>query len=249
MTAVASSCWVITILVAILSSPAIASQADTTGGASPTHRKTEFSFTPRPLSECRHFLITEFSVVYRFDDAPESEGGWTTFLAELGLMRNVTPSSAVGGALFAGGAGDGQNGGVRGRYRLWLKSRGTMSRRSSLDFTSGVLLWGSHEYAAPYLSGPDDPDLGKIKRLNARYPGFATSMALNWREELGLMLHAEYLPLDQVSPPPLSDTAPHRTHDTAFYVGVRTGSYGGPLMWASVALSAVAMSILIGSMW
>lgn len=221
------------------------SLADTTATSEPVQPERWFSLSPRPLPECRHFLISEFGVVYRCDNPPEAEAEvWTTFLAEVGLMRNVTLQSAVGCALFGEGGGDGSRAGIRGRYRLWLKPRGKRPSRSSLDITPGIILWGSRKYACPPLSGPDDPDLPKTRLLNTRYPGFSTSVALNWREWLGIMLHAEYIPLDQVSPPPLSETAPRRTHDTAWYFGLRTGSYGGPLMWVAVAITAAVIAYI-----
>ena len=189
---------------------------DTTTSSTRAQPKRWFSFTPRPLPECRHFLITEFGVVYRCDNPPKAEADvWTTFLAEAGFMSNVTFRSAIGCTLFGESGGDGSRVGIRGRYRLWLKPRGKGPQRSSLDITPGVILWGTRKYACPPLSGSDDPDLPNTRILYARYPGLATSVALNWREWLGIMFHVEHIPLDQVSPPPLSETAPRRTHDTA----------------------------------
>lgn len=217
--------------------------ADTTAISTQIQPKRWISFSPRPLRECRYFLITEFGVVYRLDKAPEADADvWTTFFAEMGFMRNVALRSAVGCALFGEGGGDGSRAGIRGRYRLWLKPGGKGLSCSSLDITSGVIMWGSHKYAYPTLSGLDDPDLHSTRLLYARYPGLATSVALNWREWLGIIFHAEYIPLDQVGPPPQSETAPRSTHDMAWYFGLRTGSYGGPAMWVSTVIAAVAMA-------
>lgn len=224
------------------------SLADTTATSTRVQPKRWFSPSPRPLQECQHFLITEFGVVYRLDRAPEAETDvWTTFMAEVGFMRNATLRSAVGCTLFGESGGDGARAGIRGRYRLWLMPRESGKPRSSLDITPGIILWGSLEYACPPLSGPADSDLPYTSRLNARYPGVATSVMLNWREWLGIVVHAEYIPLDQVSPPPLSETEPRRTHDIAWYLGLRTGSYGGPLMWVSVAISVATLAVVFGS--
>lgn len=245
MRAIRYTCPFVAVLIAVLLSLVAPSLADTTTTSAQVQPKRWFSITPRPLWECRHFLITEFGVVYRCDKPPKAEADvWTTFLAELGFMRNITLRSAIGCALFGESGGDGSRAGIRGRYRLWLKPRGKGLPRSSLDITPGVILWGSRKYACPPLSGPYDPDLPNTRVLNARYPGLATSVALNWREWLGIMLHVEYIPLDQVSPPPLSETAPRRTHDTAWYFGMRTGSYGGPLMWVSLAVAVAAMAVV-----
>jgi hypothetical protein len=223
--------------------------ADTTAASERVQAKRLFSFSPRPLPECRYFLISEFGVAYRCDKPPKAEADvWTTFLAEVGFMRNVNLRSAVGCAFFGEGGGDGSRAGIRGRYRLWLTPRGKRPSRSSLDITPGIILWGSRKYACPPLSGPDDPDLPNTRIFYARYPGVATSVALNLREWLGILFHAEYIPLDQVSPPPLSETAPRRTRDTAWYFGLRTGSYGGPLMWAMIAIAfAVMAAVFSGS--
>lgn len=237
---------ILTVLAALNTIPC---RAETTSTATSAQPKRWFSFAPRPLRECRYFLITEFGVVYRVDHPPKAEASvWTTVLAELGVMRNVTPLSAVGAAFYGEGGGDGSRVGIRGRYRLWLKPHGTGPSRSSLEFSPGILLWGSREYANPPLSGPGDPDLPKTRILNARYPGYAASVALNWREWLGLVFLAEYMPLNQVGPPPLSESAPRRTHDTAWYFGFRTGSYSGPIAWAAVVVSfAVFASVMDGS--
>lgn len=222
---------------------ATTSLADTTAASERVQPRRRFSLSPQPLPDCRNFLISEFGVVYRCDKPPKAETDtWTTFLAEVGFMHNVTLRSAVGCAFFGEGGGDGSRAGIRGRYRLWLKPRGNRPSRSSLDITPGIILWGSHKYACPPLSGSDDPDLPNTRIFYARYPGLATSVALNWREWLGIMFHAEYIPLDQASPPPLSETAPRRTHDTAWYFGLRTGSYGGPLMWAMIAITVAVMA-------
>ncbi len=237
------TCPIIPVLLVISLFMAVPSLADSTGTSARVQPKRWFSLTPRPLWECQHFLITEFGVVYRCDKPPKAEADvWTTFLAEVGFMRNLTLRSAVGCSLFGESGGDGSRAGIRGRYRLWLKPRGKGPPYTSVDITPGVILWGSHRYAYPPLSGPDDPDLSNTRLLNVRYPGFATSVALNWREWLGIIFHAEYIPLDQVSPPPLSETEPRRTHDTAWYLGLRTGSYGGPLLWVSVAIATIAMA-------
>ena len=118
----------------------------------PTHRK--ISFRPRPKSGCDLFWITETGAMYRvaggsrllIDPGEEKEPRFF-FSGELGLMKNRTKNTAIGGTLYFGISSDIYRFGIKGRYRYW------MSRKSFLDLAPGLILGGGDSKSDLNLPG------------------------------------------------------------------------------------------------
>lgn len=106
------------------------------------------SFRPRPKSECDLFWITETSAMYRLVGASRlrEEPGFF-FSGELGLMKNRTENTAMGGTLYFGITSDIYRFGIKGRYRHWL------GQRAFLDFAPGLILGGGDSKSELNLPG------------------------------------------------------------------------------------------------
>lgn len=123
----------------------------------------------RPAPECRSFLITETGVLMRIDEYPYQQGTSRACVAfDLGWMKNVSRTSAIGLTGYALSGGPSTRYGARARYRHW------QSRSTSVDLTAGILLQGE-DNLIDY-----DP------------PGFVAGAALNSGDLISLTVEAEY---------------------------------------------------------
>ncbi len=97
--------------------------------------KKKFSFTPRPLLECKSFLITEFGFSFGLDK-PSDKTNLRLLTWELGYMVNRDEHSAIGGTFVIDVEPDGGASrlGLKARYRYWL------SGNRSVDIAPGILL-------------------------------------------------------------------------------------------------------------
>ncbi len=102
--------------------------------------KKKFSFNPKPLSECKSFLITECGFSYGLDKR-SGQTNLGLFTWELGYMVNRDEHSAIGGTVFISSETDRIRIrlGLKGRYRYWL------SKDQSLDIAPGILITGSKD--------------------------------------------------------------------------------------------------------
>jgi len=123
----------------------------------------------RPAPECQSFLITETGVLMRLDEYPYQRGTSRASVAfDLGWMKNVGKTSAVGLTGYAMSGGPSTRYGVRARYRHW------QSRSTSVDLTAGILLQGE-DNLIDY-----DP------------PGLVVGAALNSGDLIALTVEGEY---------------------------------------------------------
>ena len=159
----------------------------------------------RPLAETRSFMVTEFGVLERIDDYPYIGGdSRIAFSFDLGWMKNISESGAVGFSGYALISDATTRMGIRARYRRWL------SRKTSIDISPGVLL-GGEDSGIEY-----DP------------PGFILGATLNAGDLVALTVDAEYARnLDLVH-----DTPPiqwEKRTDVAWRAGAKLGSGLGVL--------------------
>jgi len=154
----------------------------------------------RPLAETRSFMITEFGVLARIDDYPYiGVDSRMAFSFDLGWMKNISESGAVGFSGYALVSDPTTRMGIRARYRRWL------SQRTSIDISPGILL-GGEDSGIEY-----DP------------PGFVLGATLNAGDLVALTVDAEYARnLDLVH-----DTPPfqwEKRTDVAWRAGAKFGS-------------------------
>jgi hypothetical protein len=154
----------------------------------------------RPLAETRSFMITEFGVLGRIDDYPYIGGdSRIAFSFDLGWMKNISESRAVGFSGYALLSDPTTRMGIRARYRRWL------SRKTSIDISPGVLL-GGEDSGIEY-----DP------------PGFVLGATLNAGDLVALMVDAEYARNRDL----VHDTPPFQWEertDVAWRAGAKFGS-------------------------
>jgi len=135
-------------------------------------------FRGRPLPKCRSFLLTELSYSHRFDAQPNNSYSSSSanyyFTWEIGWMKNLKGSSALGATLFLGADDDGARFGLKTRYRRWL------NRTTSLDLSPGILLLGSNNQFEP------------------SFPGFTGHAGLNFGDWFALIIQVEAIYLDTV---------------------------------------------------
>jgi hypothetical protein len=161
----------------------------------------------RTGAECASFLITEFALgVAPKQPArrPPVNGMW-----ELGAMRSITPSQAVGASLFV--LHDDESRyliGVRPRLRHW------MGPDLSLDLGLGVIL----------------RDLRK-RSFVVEVPSFTGRVGLDWADRLGVFAQLEVL---RVERRPQANPELVGTQATV-YAGVRFGADVGVLAGAIAA--------------
>lgn len=135
-------------------------------------------FRGKPLPECCSFWITEVSLKYRISrswiksDNPDEEQAKTVLSADLGFMQNITPEYALGFSVYGGVDADKSRLGIRGRYRRWL------TRRTTLDISPGVLLFGGES--------------GQFA-IRSKYPGFVGSISIGYNDWISGGLHYEII--------------------------------------------------------
>jgi hypothetical protein len=161
----------------------------------------------KPLPECRTFLVTELGVYARLDEDPtQAADNPVYFTLDLGLVKNVSPTTGIGLTAY-GGAGDSHaRVGARVRYRRWL------SRDLSLDLAPGVIVYGSEDGGYTH-----------------RAPGFVLGATWNWRDWVALGLEVEHNRYEIVGYTPGEFAAPQRVSDTTWRAGGKLGSAPGVL--------------------
>lgn len=104
---------------------------------------------PDPRHSARPwFPVTELGVTFRLNPTKKGENELGEFerkdqvriTADVGEMKNLNQSEAVGGSVFAVGHGDGGSLGLRGRYRRWL------TPEQSIDYSLGLSLLNTSEF-------------------------------------------------------------------------------------------------------
>ena len=121
-----------------------------------------FCFHPRPLAACRNFAITETGLGSRGVGEDAGHVFW-----ELGAMRNVSGSTALGGSLYSSAGADFVRLGAKARYRRWL------SDAVPLDLAPGLMLHDA-----------DDVDTGFEL-------GFTAHAALSFRDVAGAFVQLD----------------------------------------------------------
>ena len=126
--------------------------------------------------------------------------------AELGFMKNITPSKSIGATFYVSGDDDGSLFGIRYRHRYWFE------KEVSLEFSPGIILAGSDNY------------------MTVKSPSVFGSVSINIRDLISLELHAQairysnarliYNPNTQTL-----DNYGKSGTQTSFYMGARFGSY------------------------
>jgi len=121
-----------------------------------TREPSALLFRGRPLTRCRDFLITEIGV-RRIMGGMDPGGSGSAMSVDIGLMRNVSPSSAYGLSLYWGTYDEGNSSGFRARYRYWRPNGSGRARSPSVELGAGLLLTGSGPrrilYPCPLVSG------------------------------------------------------------------------------------------------
>lgn len=100
-------------------------------------RRSAFCLHPRPLARCGTFLISEFGIARSLEDfmnADSARGVW-----ELGLMRNRSPTTALGAGIMLTVGADLGHVALNIRYRRWL------APGIPLDVVPGVIVLGSED--------------------------------------------------------------------------------------------------------
>jgi hypothetical protein len=166
----------------------------------PGGRIPALTWRGHPLAETRSFMITEFGVLARIDDNPYIVADpRIAFSFDLGWMKNISESGAVGFSGYALVSDPTTRMGIRARYRRWL------SQKTSIDVSPGVLLSGED-------SGIEyDP------------PGFVLGATLNAGDLVALTVDAEYARNRDL----VHDTPPfqwEKRTDVAWRAGAKLGS-------------------------
>ena len=140
---------------------------------------SEFCFRGAPLPRCRWFAITEVGVAWLgvgtqpdpvfADSRRRVAATWN-----LGLMYNLGPRTALGGALlFSDLDADESRVGVQVRYRRWLGST------TGLEGAVGLLVEAN--------------DVQSHFRIAPELPGLTGEVRLEWRDLVGVQLRVDRL--------------------------------------------------------
>jgi hypothetical protein len=157
------ACSILTMLAIATSAAAQGSRADSL--------PSRACFRGRPEPRCQSFWVTEFSITPRLNANPSGQGGPNYYFTwDLGLMRNTSARTALGGAVFLGGEDDGSRLGLTFRYRRWITST------TAFDLSPGVLVAGGDNQRAP------------------RFPGFTGTAGIMHRDLVGLAARFEVVP-------------------------------------------------------
>jgi hypothetical protein len=161
----------------------------------------------RPAAQCSSFLVTEFALSVgpkKPARRPPVNGSW-----ELGAMKNVSPTTAVGASAFV--IHDDESRyllGIRPRARHWL------SNGMSVDLGLGIILHDLRE-----------------RSFIVEVPSFTGRVGLDWGDRFGVFAKVEVLSIQErpQSNPTLVGT------QAALYMGLRFGSDVGVLASAIAA--------------
>jgi len=182
-----------------------------------SHKSHALCWRGHPAPECRSFLITETALVARLDDYPFQRGtSWAGVTFDLGWMKNVSTTSAVGFSGYALSSDPSQRFGIRARYRRWL------SRNTSIDLSPGIL-----------LSGEDN-------LIDYDPPGVVAGATLNAGDLVALTVEGEYSRFKDYGSGPGPVTAQGRS-DMTWRAGAKLGSGLG----LTGGLALVGLTILI----
>lgn len=96
----------------------------------------QFSFVPKPLPECKTFLITEIGYAFRLSSVPEGlVERRHHIISDSGIMVNLNSNYAVGINNFFGFESASQfRWGMRVRARRWLNNRSSIDLSLGLNF-------------------------------------------------------------------------------------------------------------------
>ncbi len=176
-------------------------------------------FQPHPADRCAWFPLIETNIQYRIaGDAPEANR--MTLDWRIGLMKNTSRRSAIGGVLFATAEGD-FRAGAAVRARRWL------SPSTSLDLSAGLNAVGTTNQG----------------RMRAASPTIDVRIASH-----DYLAATARLDLVRIQPycydPSCAGIGPVTT--TRLYVGVGTGAVGGIVGFVATGVLAVIALIAIG---
>ena len=174
----------------------------------------------KPQSECSGWIVINSAWLQRFAGNVESEYKSRFLLnGELGYMKNVSPSQAVGGSLYLSGDDDGSNFGFMARYKKFL------NKTISYDFCAGILLAGDDNY------------------IDKKFPGFVFQSAISVKDWIAIMLQAQFNRYDVNNYVyDINDSYWNRYSGTQseFYLGLRFGSYAAFVVPVAVAVIVAA---------
>lgn len=168
---------------------------------------------------CRTFWITEFEFGRRLDSpvvVRATDDDWLENLflaAEVGHMVNLDSTWALGGTLMVAGAGGTSRLGAKVRVRRWT------SQEFAADAGAGLLIAGS------------DMD------YQQHYPGFTGHVGFRYGDLIGVSLRVDVIggePKPGISRNPIGS-------DTAWHIGVTTGSFAA--LVSSLAMAFLAMAV------
>lgn len=182
----------------------------------------QYSLKPKPLPECKTFLISEVGYLYRVSSFPENIRYYKHqhyFTSNLGVMININTNFSIGATNFVGMDSDGQlRWGLKVRGRRWFGSKSSLDLAVGLNFSD--------------------------TRSRFSHPAFSSGISLNFRdlfmiEILTELTSYEYYKVNAEG----VRIYPHifmKDTDLAIYTGIKTGSTPG-LVGNTLAVLVVAV--------
>ena len=170
-----------------------------------------FSFKPKPLPYCKHFMITEIGLMTSISNSqPDYRNEHWYWTWEFGMMGNINKQYALGGGLYVGAEEAGNRFAINPRVRRWI------GYSSSVDL-SALLFLG-----------------GKANGKEMKSVGIGGQIALNPSDYFSFTTQLEAIPYyettlrdpDGDGAPPYETTVYEGT-DVSWYLGLRMGAFGG----------------------
>jgi len=188
--------------------------------ASELPKYKSFCFRGCDKSSCGGFLLTEAAVLFPVSGHEPQQNLFGS--TDLGAMVNVGDHSALGATAFWLSGSDYNRGGIRLRYRRWLKPH------VSLEFAPGVVLDGNDTFHAP---------------------GFIGQVAINGGDLMSIVVEGSYdryayTPYTYVYPQGYVAGTTQTKSEKTLRVGLRGGSYVGT---SAALLAAIGLAILASS--
>lgn len=169
----------------------------------------------KPQSECAGWIVFNSAWLQRFAGSVGNEGKSRFLLnGDLGFMKNVSPSQALGASFYMSGDDDGSDLGVMARYKKFI------DKKNGYDLCAGILLAGDDNY------------------IKKNYPGFIFQASFTWRDWIGLMFQAQVIGYDKVNYYYYNENTPqwesYGGTQTEFFLGLRFGSYAALIIPVAV---------------
>lgn len=175
----------------------------------------------KPQAECAGWIVFNSGWLQRFAGKVESYNKSRYLLNfDLGFMKNISDTRALGGSFYLGADDDGSDFGVMARYKKFI------TPVSSYEFCGGLILAGDDNY------------------LEKRFPGFIFQASISLKDWIAVTFQSQITRFDRINYTYYnyqSNWESYSGTQTEFYLGMRLGSYAALIIPTAITIIVATM--------